>query len=250
MARLTKRQLFQVVETAVRDSGWNLLMLTARGEFPARYRVFRDASRHTVRVYIWNLTHGGGRMRPSHEYRIQVTSGVTRFEPEPHGETVILGWWDEIGVFAGFDYAHHTAPLGASPSIQIGEQALRQAEVNGFTPHNKGNGELAIAFRPDFIGTYIDQLKPLHGSGNVEAEVEVLSRLAEDPESINDAEIMATVAKQRRHAIRTTRRALRDIRFRNRVLTAYKNRCGFCGLQLRLLDAVSHPAGRASWEHR
>ena len=196
-----------------------------------------------VLVYIWNLTHGGGARRPADEYRIQITgisgpAGVPQFEAETGNKTLILGWWSEADVFAGFDYAFHDDPLGASPSIQIGEVALRAAHANGFAPYNKGNGELAIAFRPDFLGTYVENLADLHASGRFNREIELLDRIAAYPQTVTDAEIVSRTAAPRQFAIRSTRHALRDIDFRKRVLTAYEHRCAMCGLQLKMLDAA------------
>ncbi len=176
--------------------------------------------------------------RPVDEYRIQVTSGVARFEPEVGGKTLVLGWWQDVGVFAGFDYEKHSGKLGESPSIQIREPALRTALATGFAPHSRGQGELAIAFRPDFLGTYVEHLQVLHECGQVPAEVQVLVQLGEDPYAIDEAKIEETVIEKRQYAVTSTRRALRDISFRARVLTAYGHRCALCGVQLKLLDGA------------
>lgn len=98
------------------------------------------------------MTHGEGSEKPRNEYRIQITGLPTSyFEPEIRGKTLILGWWDKVGVFAGFDYNKHSGMLGSSPSIQIREQYLRNAHINGFSPCNKGNEEIVIAFKPSFF---------------------------------------------------------------------------------------------------
>lgn len=243
MARLRKSALFEIVEDAIRESAWNFLHLSSATSNPARYQVYRDKTNHRVRVYIWNLTHGGGKKRPKDEYRIQITgipgpSGAEHFQPEINGKTLILGWWDDVRVFAGFDYTHHTKPLGKSPSMQIGEEALRSAYENGFSPYNRGNGELAIAFRPDFMGTYVDNLEAIHASGKSKREFELLDEIAKGPESVEDSEIEKKVPKGRQFAIVSTKRALREIDFRDRVLTAYAHKCAFCGVQLKLLDAA------------
>ena len=236
MARLSKARLLGVVESALRNDGFNILLLSEPRVHPARYQIYRGHQTYRLCVYIWNLTHGG-RNRPEDEWRIQVT-GIHRFEPELGGKTLILGWWDDTGVFAGFDLSRHMGELGASPSIQLRQAALYQAVINGFAPHNKGNGELAIAFRPDFLATYVEYLESLHDCGHVDRELEILQQIGQDPQSLNDAEIDEEVAEPRRYAVVSTRRALREIDFRDRVLTAYGQRCALCGVQLRLLDGA------------
>ncbi len=236
MPRLDKRLLLDKVVRSIKGCGWNVLYLSKPSDHPFRLRVFQDAETYTVRIYIWNMTHGGGPARPADEYRIQIT-GVSRFEPEPEGKTLILGWWDEAGVFAGFDYRKHSGALGASPSMQIREQFLREAYERGFSPCNKGNREIAIAFRPDFFVEYIRFLEPLHDVGKSPVDFEVLSSVAEDPSAVNDADL-EKVSQQRRTAVASVRRALRDTSFKERVLTAYSHQCATCSLQMDLVEAA------------
>lgn len=236
MPRLDKRDLLEKVLAAIKSCGWQVLLLTSPSNHPFRFRLFKEAEAYTVRIYIWNLTHGGGHARPVDEYRIQIT-GVTRFEQEPDGKTIILGWWDDGQVFAGFDYQKHCGPLGASPSIQIRESFLREAYERGFSPCSKENREIAIAFRPDFFVEYVRSLKSLHDVGKVSGEFEVLKAIAENPSEINEADL-ERVASVRRKAIASVLRSLRDASFRGRVLTCYSHSCAACGLQLDLLDAA------------
>lgn len=239
MARLTKPQLLERVEEGFRSGGWNLLYISNPGEHPGRYRVYRDADGFTVRVYIWNISHGGGAARAPDEFRIQVT-GVPQntFQPEIDGKTLILGWWGNDEIFAGFDYRRHSAHLGFSPSFQVGRAALQAAVTNRFAAHRKNTGELVIAFQPDFIGTYAQNLEALHDTGMVPAEVALLGRIAVAPEGVAEAEITANVAQPRRYAVTETRRALRALDFSARVLSAYGHRCAMCGVQLKLLEGA------------
>ncbi len=244
MARLSKLQLFNVFEEAIHESEWEFFHLSQPEDHPARYQVCRDRRSHRVCVYIWNLTPGG-RNRPRDEWRIQIT-GVNRFLPEPGGKTLILGWQQGLSVFAGFDLARHRAGLGLSPSIQLRENVLHQAVKDGFALHNKGNQELAIAFRPDFLVSYIENLESLHECGQVAAEIEMLNQIARSPAGVEDEEVEKEIAEPRRHALISTKRALREVDFRRRVLLAYCQRCAMCGVQLRLLDGahilpVAHP---------
>lgn len=236
MARLPKRDLLATVERAVLDSGWSYLHLSAPTDHPARYSVFRGDQSFTGRVYIWNLTPGG-KNRPLDEWRIQAT-GVGRFQLEEDGKTLILGWEDQRSVFAGFDPHKHSGPLGHSPSLQLRERALDDAVRNGLAVHNKGNDELAVAFRPDFLATYMANVEPLHECGEFESEIDLLQQIGEEVANVDDTDVRVAVAEPRRYAVVAARRALREIGFRNRVLGAYGHRCAMCGIQLRLLDAA------------
>ena len=236
MARLPKRDLLATIERAILDSGWSYLHLSAPTDHPARYSVFRGDQSVAVRVYIWNLTPGG-KNRPLDEWRIQAT-GVDQFRLEEDGKTLILGWEDQRGVFAGFDPHKHSGPLGHSPSLQLRERALDDAVRNGLAVHNKGNDELAVAFRPDFLATYMANVEPLHECGEFESEIDLLQQIGEEVANVDDTDVRVAVAEPRRYAVVAARRALREIGFRNRVLGAYGHRCAMCGIQLRLLDAA------------
>ena len=236
MARLPKPQLFAAVERAIIEGGWRYLRLPSAGEHPARYSIYRDEQRIVVRVYIWNLTPGG-RNRPLDEWRIQAT-GVNEFQQEGSGKTLILGWEGTREVFVGFDMRKHQGPIGYSPSIQLREAALDDAAENGLAIHNKGNQELAVAFRPDLLATYIANIEALHDCGEIDTEVEMLQQLGNSQERVADAHVNEVIAEPRRHAVLATKRALRDSGFRKRVLVAYGHSCAMCGVQLRLLDAA------------
>ena len=235
MARLPKTQLLAAVERAIIDGGWRYLRLPA-SEHPAHYALFRDEQRVVVRVYIWNLTPGG-KNRPLDEWRIQAT-GVDEFEREESGKTLILGWEGTREVFVGFDLRKHRGRIGHSPSIQLREAALDDAASNGFAIHNKGNKELAVAFRPDFLATYVANMEALHDCGEIDAEAELLQQLGSRQERMVDAQVNEVIAEPRRYAVLATKRALRESGFRNRVLVAYGHSCAMCGVQLRLLDAA------------
>lgn len=235
MARHNKYDLLNQIINAVHDSGWNVVYLESIDQHPFNLQIYRENESYKVRVYIWHMTHGGGRARPKDEYRIQIT-GVDHFEPLPGGKTLILGWWQEAEVFAGFDVRKHIGTLGASPSIQIREEALRKAYINGFEPCDKGNKEVAIAFRPDFLVEYFKNLEPLHDFGQSAQDFAVLSDVAENPE-INDADITLQDATRKIIVVSVSKK-LRDVSFRKRVLTAYGFRCAVCGIQLKLVEAA------------
>ncbi len=234
MARLSKRELLNLIDQAIVDSGWNVLYLSDR--HPFRLQIYQGDASYCVRIYIWNLTHGGGAARPQDEYRIQIT-GVSSFEPEIDGKTIILGWWNTAGVFAAFDFHRHMGTLGASPSLQIKQDALLKAAKTGFSPYNKGNQEIAIAFRPDFFVDYIRNMESLHSFGESERDLEVLDAVSYDPLAVNDEDI-EIVSQPRRTVVASVRRKLRSAGFKLRVMDAYGHRCAMCDLQLKLVEAA------------
>jgi putative restriction endonuclease len=236
MAGLHKTELFDRVEKGFRLGGWSVLYLSSKKRNPARYVISRDDHRYQVKIYIWTVTHGG-KGRASEEYRIQPTA-TERFDPEIGGKTLILGWWPEAEVFAGYDLRYHSGRLGSSPSFQIGEAALRHAAVSGLSPSKKASGELAIAFQPEFLGTYAQHLEEIHDSGTASQEIDLLEKLGANPQAVSEREILKKVAKKRRFVFMETRRALRDVNFSKRVFTAYAHRCAICGMQLRLLEGA------------
>lgn len=236
MARLSKPQLLEIIVQAIHESEWNVLYLS--DSHPFRLQVYRGDESYRVKIYIWNMTHGGGAARPANEYRIQITGIGDRFTPEPGGKTLILGWKDQIGVFAGFDYRRHSERLGASPSIQIKEECLEQATETGFSPCDKGNQEIAIAFRPDFFIEYLHSLEQLHDFGKSEEDLAVLVEVAQHPEVFVNREDLPISDNDRKIVIATVNRRQRNSNFRRRVLRAYNDSCAFCGLQLQLVEAA------------
>jgi putative restriction endonuclease len=244
MPRLKKSELLARAQDAIRISRLDVLYLNP-GKHPALYRIYDGDRSLLVQIYIWNITHGGIN-RSADEYRIQAT-GVSKFSPKRNARNLVLGWWDDVGVFAGWDIRQHRSPLGASPSLQISKTALRKANLGGFAPYVKDNNETAIAFRPEFMGTYIRFLQDLHDSGSIPAEAAILKKLSEKLDRINERDIAEEVAEERKRALVLTWRTLRALDFRDRVLAAYSRRCAMCGIQLRLVDGahilpVSEPA--------
>jgi len=239
---LRKPALLKLFEDALRKCGLSFLRLSVEGEHPAGYQIIKDAGSYRARVYIWNLTPGG-KNRPLDEWRIQPTGlqeigGETRFIPELGGKTIILGWNERYEVFAAFDIDKHFEPLGSSPSIQLREPALEAARLNGIAHHFKGSEEVAFAIKPSYMGVYLDNMEDLHACGSSEEALQILQEICADPESVDDQEIQDHVPEPRRYAVVSTKKALRDANFKDRVLTAYSHSCAMCGVQLRLLDAA------------
>ncbi len=177
MARRGKETLIQAVLSPLRDDGWAISRLTPPGGHPARFIMARGAVEMTVKLYIWNLSHGG-RGRADTEHRIQVT-GVDQFEAAEGERTLILGWDDDLGVFGAFDVAARREHLGASPSVQITSRTMEAAITSGGALQAKRDREFAVAVRPDRLGRYIQNLETVHGGD--------ISALTADPASDTDA---------------------------------------------------------------
>jgi hypothetical protein len=150
--RTAKSKLFDTVVRSLEAGGWVVNRLSPEGDHPLRLSMERAGERETVRVYIWNLTHGGG-PRSDQEFRVQIT-GIDGFQLEPNGTTLLLGWSDAFEAFAAFDAGRRTGTIGASPSIQLLASTLNAAAAEGAAVQTK-RGEFAVAVRPDRLALYV-----------------------------------------------------------------------------------------------
>lgn len=231
MATLNNKELLNLVVSSIAEGGWRCLIVDDKKPF--RLRIFNENEKGVeVALYIWNCTHGGGAKRASDEYRIQLTGAVP--QKIPGIITVILGWHAGYGVFAGFDIDWHNDQNSQSPSIQIKEETLKGAHQKAFSVSQRQNGELAVAFQPEFLVEYILNSRALHEQGITAAELSLLNDL--DAEQPDDLENVSTT--ERKLVIAAIRKKYREADFRARVLGAYKHKCAVCGLQLKLVDAA------------
>ena len=230
--RLSQQQLLESVLEAVEESGWQAIIFET--EKPFLIRIFNEEidKSFSLRIYIWNVTHGGGVARAEDELRIQITPSPITISGDER--TILLGWHAGYQVFVGFDTNRHVNQASASPSIQIKEQALVEAHRHSFATYDKDNGEIAIAFQPVFFVDYALNATTLHATGTMPNEVELLDQI----DSVSEdriAEVAST--KERKEVITQIKKKYRDSRFRAKVLSAYDRTCAMCGLQLRLVEA-------------
>jgi putative restriction endonuclease len=233
MAVLRKQKLLDIILSSIRVCGWDVLLLSTHENHPFHLSVFKGDTRLLLRIYVWNLTHGGYPRDPN-EFRIQIT-GVRALTIDDAAQTLLLGWSSEDGVFAGFDAVKHLHP-GSSPSIQIKRPALEKAKLEGFSTQPRFNDEIAVAFRLDFFIPYVLGAEQLHHTKGATVESQVLEKAIVADVVENDFRDLPS--KERREVIQTVMRKIRDARFRTNVLRAYSHRCCICGLQLDLLDAA------------
>lgn len=228
---ISKKRLLGLLLQAVDSSGWQALLLDSG--HPFRIRLFRnDEKGFDVRIYIWNCTHGGGSARARDEYRVQLTGVVPNIAPDE--TTLLLGWHDGYQVFVAFDMRRHDGQASNSPSIQIREDTLRTAHIHAFAIHQRHNGEIAVAFRPEFLVEYALTSASLHETGKAEKDLSLLNSL----DTLTDEQIDSIVSTERKTVLSQIARKYRAQDFRRRVLGAYEHRCAACGIQLEMVDAA------------
>ncbi|WP_082542191.1 MULTISPECIES: HNH endonuclease [unclassified Rhizobacter] len=228
-----KVQLLDVLLGAIRDSGSQCIVVDEHHPFGIQI-LSPDGFVLPARFYIWNCTHGGGSKRARDEFRIQFTPAAQ--VPKLHvGEVVVLlGWHDGYEVFVGWSIAHHANQKGKSPSAQVKEATLAAAHTNAFSIQIKTNGQIVVAFKPQFLVDYVQEADQLHGYKHAKTDLQPLNDLAK----VNDSDVEAIGDQERKRIVTRILRKYRAFDFRARVLSAYKNRCAFCGVQLELLDAA------------
>ncbi len=52
--------------------------------------------------------------------------------------------------------------------------------------HTRGNQEIVVAFRPEFMGVYLDGMIDLHRIGFAPEEVALLGRITANPNAVGD----------------------------------------------------------------
>lgn len=216
-----------------------MLFLSSIYDLPFNIRIFNDNESYDLSIYGWGVTHGGGQ-RSRTEYRIQVQ--VEQFQLKTGFQTLVLGWWAEGEVFAGFDVRKHLGMLGDNPSIQISRDALERAKSNGIATHSKENQEIAVSFRPDFFVDYVKNLENIHNFGEsaqdlLELET-AIQKTSEDEDFQVNEEVIERASEPRKRIIQTVTRSVRESSFKWRVLDAYSHQCAFCSIQLNLIDAA------------
>jgi putative restriction endonuclease len=229
-SQLTSKQLLEQVLRSIDHSGWQVLILNSNKPF--KLRLFHNNEKSIdTRIYIWNCTYGG-KPRKEDEYRVQLTGVVPSTVPSE--TTLLLGWHDGYDVFVGFDIQKHDGQASSSPSIQIKEDVLQNAHTRAFALYTRKNGEIAVAFRPEFIVEYILNAKSLHLTGEANADLTLLNSL----DTLTEAQIVTVENQERQTVLTKIVRKYREADFRKRVLGAYQHRCAMCGIQLELIDAA------------
>jgi len=221
-------------------------VIDAAAGWPSIVRVDLGTGSLKLRIYC-GVIHDPGRgsteARPADERRMQNPGSNTPIGLEPGAVTLVMGWWDEGAspVVVMFDAKRREGRVSRQ-SIQVKPWTLEAAEASGWAVQYKGNGEVAIAMRPNMVPFYLqdvhllahsgdplsmEDVESLEAAGSLEAAIEEQPVL-ERPEA---AEAVERVRAQ-------VERFLRSPRFRRQVVAAYGGRCAACGMQLEMVEAA------------
>lgn len=237
MPAVSPTALIESVLDAVRASGGSAVYLSdSVRTHPRRFGVQYLNKSFLLWIYIWTLTHGGGAARPKDEYRIQMTTVEPPLALNPNGSTLLLGYYPDLNLFAGYDIQEHLQFTLGSPSVQIGLVALHDALQNGLSFYERANEEIAVGVRPDQFLMYALHADRIHREGpSVRSLLERAARL----EGVGDVEAEAAeMVPERERIVTEVARMSRDASFRRRVLDAYGHRCAVTRAQLELVDAA------------
>ncbi len=233
MATKSNSPLLDHLVNAIQFCGWQPFILKARNPYLIQAS---DAAGNsiTLRIYIWNCTPGG-KGRAEDEYRVQ----LVQIPPAAVGNEhlIVLGWHDAYKVFAAFDPKKHIAQAGESPSAQIKESVLEEANRNMFAAHVNAKGETIIAMRPAFFMTYVTNSVQLHKFGK-SAELSSLNEIGIKRGNTDADQNPDITGTERKEVLRIIKQKVRDADFRDRIMTAYKSTCAMCSIQLKLIDAA------------
>lgn len=236
MPAVQPRQLVRSIIEAIQQSG-GIGVFSSENEriHPRKFVVTHNGQVFSLWVYIWTLTHGGRPSLPD-EYRIQMTTVHSPLPMNPNGYTVLMGYYPDLTMFAGFDLQKHKTFTVGSPSVQIDIHTIHDALANGLAFSVKDNDEIAVGIRPDQFIDYVLNADSIHTYGS-DAVALGLLRQAVSSVEIPEQEANA-LAADRQRIISNISRLSRDVNFKRKVLSAYENRCAVTRYQLKLIDAA------------
>lgn len=236
MPAIQPRQFVDAIIDAIQQSGGTCAYSSDSDRVhPRQFAITHNGEIFSLWVYIWTLTHGG---RPSllDEYRIQMTTVNSPLPINPTGYTVLMGYYPDLSMFAGFDLQKHKNFSVGSPSVQIDINTIHDALANGLAFSVKDNDEIVVGVRPDQFIDYVLNAESLHTYGSDAVTLGLLRK------AVSSAEIQerdtSELSIDRQKTISSISRYSRDANFRRKVLGAYENRCAVTRYQLKLVEAA------------
>lgn len=240
MPSASPTELINAILDAISKSGGSGVYLSERRQtHPRRFGVHYHGADVELWIYIWTLTFGGRENLPN-EYRVQMTSVDSPLDMNEQGPSLLMGYYPESGMLAGFDIERHREFTVGSPSVQIDLGIVQQAEEEGLSFGRKSNDEITVGIRPDHFLAYAFNSGDMHEHGPA---------LLDDPsgpepsaEQYESPDLFASstgeVQEPRDRITQEVSRYVREARFRKEVRRAYNHRCAVTGMQLGLVDAA------------
>lgn len=218
---------------ALEADGWTVTPESTGQPYLLRLRRGSEAIR--LRVYIWNVTHGGGEARPEGEFRIQKMVEGPLIIDDTH-RTLLLGFYEANMVFVSWN-AHVHQNAAYSASIHVPEYRLEEASGRGIAVHPRTSPpEVVIGFTGENVSFVLRALEDMPMATQDAEEANVIAE-ASSADGI-PPEKLAGMPQQRKKVAAAATRWSRDASFRRRVLQAYARTCAFCGVQLGLVQAA------------
>ncbi|MBH0054880.1 HNH endonuclease [Salinibacterium sp. SWN139] len=194
-----------------------------------------DEGATTLRIYAWNVTHGGGSARAADEYRIQLTGEMP--ENVPGETTVVIGWSPQFQTFAGWDASVHGQRSSSSPSLQIREQTLLSANSIGLAAATRHSDDVVVAFRAEMLAVYCLNAEEIHSDTAAEI-ADLLNGIAGSVGQVIEEAQPQPVGESRNRITRVVTSNFRAWDFSRRISVAYHGRCSVCSIQLSLTEAA------------
>lgn len=236
MPAVKPKVLVNAVIDAIQQSGGAAAYVSERLRIhPRKFAVRYLGQTYSLWLYIWTLTPGG-RPSLSNEFRIQMTTVTSPLDRNPNGLTILMGYYPDLKMFAGFDLKKHSTLTPGSPSVQIDITAIHDALQSGLSFAPKDNNEIAIGVRPDQFWVYCLNADNFHSHG-AEGNLATILTKAVKMEEVPRQDI-TELTVERRQIVENVHRYSRDANFRKLVMGAYDNRCAVTRMQLRLVDAA------------
>ena len=234
-ASSSRQAIDQAISKALSEAKAVGLRIPSDTPHPRKYLVGHNEEQISLWIYCWMLTPGGRPTLPQ-EYRIQMTSVQSPLEMNPNGYTVLLGYEQKRGVFAGYDLGRHTTFTSGSPSVQVNIEAMNRALQTGLAFETKSNQEIVVGVRSDLLLFYCRNAAEFHRLREDAVSLEMISRASNLGDVPSD--FMSAIPEQRQKFVQETVRWSRSASFRRQVLGAYDHRCAVTRQQLGLVDAA------------
>lgn len=232
MVRLSSAELTKILVATLEAEGFSVDVGSSLHARPVALWL----DEQPVRVFLWNIRHGGKKRNPD-EYRVQTTRpSRIRLHVAQH-RTWLLGYHSELDAFSGWDPRFHPNP-GVSSSLQVQLSQLEEAALNGMSSRtrrvDKGT-EVVVAFSPIAIRAYLEITSKLPRPGTTASYMRAWAQ-AGTGEEVEPADLPK--AAERQEVLRQVMKKVRDPLFRKSVQRIYGDRCAFCGLGAGLIEAA------------